>query len=240
MIGDVSSLGTILGIWAHPDDEAYLMGGVMAMAADAGQHIACVTATLGDAGETADPHRWPQQHLRRIREAELDRALAVLGVNDHECLHLPDGQLADLDPAGPVGHLVTAIERVRPDTVITFGSDGMTGHPDHKTVSTWTGMALAHGNAPARLLFATKTHAWAGDFPDINQEVFPPGLPPRIAEERAWSLSLADTTLERKVQALEAHASQTTGIIRAFGRDRYAEWVRLEAFQPVPQDVAAT
>ena len=33
---DVAELGTIVGIWAHPDDEAYLSGGLMAMARDEG------------------------------------------------------------------------------------------------------------------------------------------------------------------------------------------------------------
>ena len=44
---DVSALGTVLGIWAHPDDEVYLSGGLMAMARDRGQRVVCVTATLG-------------------------------------------------------------------------------------------------------------------------------------------------------------------------------------------------
>ncbi len=53
-------LGTILGVWAHPDDEAYLMAGTALVAAAAGSTIACVTATAGDAGESADEDRWPR------------------------------------------------------------------------------------------------------------------------------------------------------------------------------------
>ena len=45
---DVAELGTILGIWAHPDDEAYLSGGLMALARDNGQRVVCVTATRGE------------------------------------------------------------------------------------------------------------------------------------------------------------------------------------------------
>jgi LmbE family N-acetylglucosaminyl deacetylase len=37
--------GTILSIWAHPDDETYLAGGVMAAASANGQRVVCVTAT---------------------------------------------------------------------------------------------------------------------------------------------------------------------------------------------------
>lgn len=37
----VAALGTILGVWAHPDDEAYLSGGLMALARDAGSRVVC-------------------------------------------------------------------------------------------------------------------------------------------------------------------------------------------------------
>ena len=44
--------------------------------------------------------------------------------------------------------------RSRPDTVLTFGPDGVTGHPDHRTVSAWTGAAFAAAAPGARLLHA--------------------------------------------------------------------------------------
>lgn len=230
MTDAVAQLGSILGIWAHPDDEAYLMAGLAALAVDAGQRVACVTATLGDAGETADAERWPQERLRDIRRAELDASLAVVGITDHTCLGLPDGGLADLPPAAPVADLAAIVDRVRPDTVITFGPDGMTGHPDHATISAWTAAAVDRAAPGARLLFATKTEEWAAAFADVNPDIFPPGLPPTATD--ATVLDLDDATLERKVRALEAHASQTTGLIETFGRQRYAEWSRLEAFRP--------
>ncbi|MGH3589327.1 MAG: PIG-L deacetylase family protein, partial [Pseudonocardia sp.] len=43
-------LGTILGVWAHPDDETYLCGGLMARAARSGDRVVCVTATRGEQG----------------------------------------------------------------------------------------------------------------------------------------------------------------------------------------------
>ncbi len=228
---DVAELGTLLGVWAHPDDEAYLAAGLMAAAVDAKQHVACVTATLGDAGQTADPVRWPTQELPDIRRAELGRALEVLGVTDHECLDLPDGGLADFDPHAPVARIADVVERVRPDTVITFGPDGMTGHPDHQTVSTWATAALELAGHHATVLWATKTEAWVQAFADLVDAVFPAGLPPRTSAAQAWELVLDDDALARKLRALEAHASQTSGLVDAVGRDRYAESVRHEAFR---------
>jgi LmbE family N-acetylglucosaminyl deacetylase len=228
----IEELGTVLGIWAHPDDEAFLMAGVMALASDAGQGVACLTATLGAAGETADEARWPRERLLDVRRAELERSLAILGVSDHQCLDLPDGGLADLDASEHVPDLVAAIERVGPDTVITFGPDGMTGHPDHRTISAWAQEAVADAATGARLLFATKTPEEAEAFEDIDLEIFPPGLPPVTPREEAVTIALDDDTLERKVRALEAHASQTSGLIASLGPERFADWVRLEAFRP--------
>jgi LmbE family N-acetylglucosaminyl deacetylase len=54
VMSDIRELGTVLSIWAHPDDEAYLCDGIMAMAAAAGSRVVCVTAARGELGVT-DP-----------------------------------------------------------------------------------------------------------------------------------------------------------------------------------------
>jgi LmbE family N-acetylglucosaminyl deacetylase len=87
---DVAELGTIVGIWAHPDDEAYLSGGLMAMARDNGQRVVCVTATRGELG-TPDPVAWPPDRLAAERTRELARCLAVLGVHEHHWLDYATG-----------------------------------------------------------------------------------------------------------------------------------------------------
>lgn len=49
-LSDLSQLGTVMTVWAHPDDETYLSGALCAMLRDAGQRVVCVTATRGEAG----------------------------------------------------------------------------------------------------------------------------------------------------------------------------------------------
>src|SRR6476660_1626515 len=92
-ITDAARLGTVLGIWAHPDDEAMLTAGLMAAAREAGNRVVCVTATLGEHG-TDDPGCWPPGRLARIRECELRALLAALGVTEHHLLGLTDGTCA--------------------------------------------------------------------------------------------------------------------------------------------------
>jgi hypothetical protein len=62
-ITNAVGLGTVLGIWAHPDDEAFLSAGLMAAARDVGQRVVCVTATLGEhgtaTGNAGQRRGWP-------------------------------------------------------------------------------------------------------------------------------------------------------------------------------------
>ena len=74
---EVSELGTILGVWAHPDDEAYLSAALMAAARRNDQRVYVVTATKGEAG-TWDEERWPTPKMGEIRDAELMRCLSRL------------------------------------------------------------------------------------------------------------------------------------------------------------------
>ena len=111
---DVSKLGTIMAIWAHPDDEAYLSGGLMAVARDAGSRVVCVTATRGELG-SPDPQAWPPDRLAAERTRELEQCLKVLDVREHEWLGYQDGQCAAGGESEPVARLSEAIERIRPD-----------------------------------------------------------------------------------------------------------------------------
>lgn len=236
---DVADLGTVLGVWAHPDDECYLMAGTALAAAAAGSHVACVTATAGEAGESADDRRWPRERLAAIRRAELGAALDVLGVHDHTWLGLPDGALSSLDPARGVELLRAVVERVRPDTVLTFGPDGMTGHPDHVAVAAWAETAAAEVmGARCRVLAATRTQACVDDLPDVYAAVYtsspPPCTPP---EELALALRLTGDPLDRKVRALELQASQTSGLVEWMGASRFRQWVADELWvrrRPTP------
>src|SRR5262245_103589 len=92
---DIDRLGSILCIFAHPDDETFLAGAVMAAAAERGARVTCVSATAGEQG-TDDPVAWPPERLGRVRRWEAAAAMAVLGVADHRFLDLPDGGLATL------------------------------------------------------------------------------------------------------------------------------------------------
>jgi LmbE family N-acetylglucosaminyl deacetylase len=232
-ITDAAQLGTVLGIWAHPDDEAFLSAGLMAAARDAGRRVVCVTATLGEHG-TSDPGSWPPNRMARVRERELQASLAALGVTEHHLLGLTDGTCAAAPHELVVAHLARVIDRVEPDTIVTFGPDGMTGHEDHQTVSAWATEARAIAAPRARLLYATTTEEFVEGWEPAREafDVFlADGLPLRTpASALAAELRLAPADLDRKIVALRAQASQISGLLAALGEERFRQWWSTEAF----------
>jgi len=96
---------TLLAVHAHPDDEAIGTGGTMAKAVAAGHRVVLVTCTRGELGEIVVPDlATPENHRRlgELRAAELEAALAELGVTEWDNLGYRDsdmmGRPGNLDP----------------------------------------------------------------------------------------------------------------------------------------------
>ena len=220
----MDDLGTVLMIWAHPDDETYLAGGLSRALTDAGHRVVCLTATRGEAGGTAEG-------LGVIRTAELESALRVLGVDEHHWLDHPDGGCAAVDPDEAAATVGAILDDVQPDSVITFGPDGFTGHPDHQAVSAWTDLAVEGATKRPRVLHAVRREHVVDRELDEDFGVFDLG-PPRVCSdaELAVRLDLDDALLDRKVEALLRQGSQTGALVEAVGLDRFRAWVAVESF----------
>ena len=234
-------LGGLLCVFAHPDDEAYLAGALMAVAADAGRRVVCVTATRGELGFPDDDPRSIEERAA-LRTAELDECLAILGVTEHVWLDHPDGGCADVPLDNPVGRLVEIIDEVRPDHVLTFGPDGQTYHPDHIATGRWTTLACDRAEHDTRLLYATMTPEWANAFGkhvDLAEVMMVPDVEvPTVEPDELslWFVAEGDV-LERKWQALRCQTSQTGGLIALMGVDAYRRFLVDEFFRdPRPAD----
>jgi LmbE family N-acetylglucosaminyl deacetylase len=234
---------TLLGVWAHPDDETYLSAGLMLRVARAGGRVACFTATSGEQG-TDDPDAWPPRRLAAQRRRELVAALDRVGVHESRMLGLPDGGCDALGPereTAVVAALTGLMEDLRPDLVVTFGPDGITGHPDHVAVSRWTTDAWSDAGRPGSLLYATTTSAFQERHGELHRrvELFPPGYPrPCEDDEIALEVSLDPEELRRKRAALAAHASQTDMLAAVMGEDAFTHWWDIESFRlPRPAEI---
>jgi LmbE family N-acetylglucosaminyl deacetylase len=226
----------MLGVWAHPDDEAYLSAALMARVVDAGGSVTVVTATLGEQG-SADPALAGTAAFGSQREGELRRCLAELGVTDLRVLGVPDGGCPEADAEQQVAAIAAVIDEVDPEVVVTFGPDGMTWHPDHQAVSAWTTQAWARTGATADLLYASMTEEFASTHQALHERI---GLFADWGPGHAATIPLAEVALEaamtpaelaRKRRALGHHASQIDGVVAAFGEASYLQWLHQETYR---------
>jgi LmbE family N-acetylglucosaminyl deacetylase len=213
-----------------------MSAGIMAAAVANGQRVACLTATHGEAGETADESRWPAAELGAIRSQELDRSLAHLGVTEHYWLDYHDGGMQGVKMDAPVSQIATVIRRVRPDSILTFCTDGFTGHTDHQTIRTWAIAAAVLAESRAQVWQATeiteKYDLVGRNCHEIVDLYFNIDEPTTVPIDQAdLYFELDDKLLQRKIDSLKIQASQTSRLFAHPEGEGFAQaYFRSECF----------
>ena len=165
----------LLACFAHPDDEAFPVGGALAAHAARGVEIRLVTTTSGEEGEIRQEGAATRETLGSIRRIELACAVRALGLSAHTVWDYRDSGMAGWPsnkhpnafikaPANEiVEQLVAEIRRFRPQVVLTFDPTGLYGHPDHIAICQHTTkafrLAADPGSFPQQLTRGMKTHA---------------------------------------------------------------------------------
>ena len=196
-------------IFAHPDDETFCVGGIVAKYAAAGHEVHLWCATDGDAGKSAGVPVSSREELAALRRRELAEAARILGISSVTLGGYRDAELPRADAASLVADIVAFIRRRRPTVILTLGPEGApTGHPDHAATSRvataaffLSGLATSHadqGLAPHR---AARLFYQAWDFPFADKRLKLESVPgtARI-DVRDWK--------DRKAAAFAAHATQ--------------------------------
>ena len=133
----------LLACFAHPDDEAFPIGGSLAAHSSRGVNIRLITATSGEEGEVRSPGLAIPDGLGSLRREELSCSVHTLGLQSHHVLGYRDSGMAGT-PANNLPEafinvpqeeiveiLVREIRTFRPQVVLTFEPGGLYGHPDH-------------------------------------------------------------------------------------------------------------
>lgn len=131
-----------LGVFAHPDDETFCMGGTIAKLVASGAEAMIVSFTQGEGGQIRDSKVATRNTLGSVRAKELEEACKHLGVQHVSCLDYGDGKLKDIDFNILVEKIVQVIREFKPDIVVTFDDGGAYGHPDHIAISRATTAAF--------------------------------------------------------------------------------------------------
>jgi LmbE family N-acetylglucosaminyl deacetylase len=192
----------VLAVGAHADDMDVTAGGAMAAWSDAGAKVHYLVLTDGGKG-TADRPMDRAEIVARRRD-EQAAAARTLGVAKVESLDFGDGELVNSDEVRR--EVVKAIRRLQPDVVVTLDpallynpARGIINHADHRAA----GQAVLDAVYPlARNLNA---------FPELLKEGLQPHKVKTVLlaqpQEPNFVIDIS-ATMERKLRALEAHASQ--------------------------------
>jgi N-acetyl-1-D-myo-inositol-2-amino-2-deoxy-alpha-D-glucopyranoside deacetylase len=181
--GGASSGGGVLLVHAHPDDEVFGTGGLIAQAVAEGRRVDLVVCTGGEEGEIHDPELDPEEERHRlgeIRAAELACSLEALRGSGPGELHLhklgyrDSGMMGTEPNANPdcfwqadlgeaTGRLVSVIRAARPAVMVTYDANGNYGHPDHIQAHRVAVAAMQAAADPSRHPEAGASH-WVDKF----------------------------------------------------------------------------
>lgn len=188
----------VLAVFAHPDDEAFGPGGLIAKLANRGAAVHLLCATKGEAGRNAGH-----------RDKELLEAAKVLGIKKVEFLGFKDGEIGNNDLARLEKIITAKIKAFKPDLIITYDLNGISGHLDHIAIASATTQSFKKSKVAKYLYHAAIPKSYTDKMGDYF--VFrPEGRKP---EEIDLVLDISDVW-EIKVEAMFKHKSQLGDVKR--------------------------
>jgi len=190
----------LLAVFAHPDDETFRPGGTLALLAQRGVKVHVLTLTHGEAGSCGDPPLCTSEELPAVRERELRCACDHLGIEAPHLLDYVDGRLPEVDAETIITHILSVVNEVRPQILLGFGPDGLSGHPDHIIIGQWTSEAFRRAEGVAALYTIAVPQSLAET---LNMRQVHP------VPDEAIALTVdVSSVWETKLAAMRCHATQ--------------------------------
>lgn len=227
-------------VFAHPDDEAFAVGGTIVTYAARGVGCDLFCATNGDAGRSSGVPVSSREELGTLRRNELISAARLLGLRSLEMPGHPDGALAGVDPDLLVGEVVRRLREWRSEVVVTFGPEGgRNAHRDHRAIS--RAATAAFFLAGLETQFPEQLDA-GGLRPHSPSRLYYCAWQPPAAGEELRGLSVSPTAgvpVGAEAQAVKrraflAHVTQRTLLPRFETAEGPIEWFALAAGRPQP------
>ena len=242
-----SALPTVLAVYAHPDDEVFHGGGMLAHLSERGSRVVLACATRGEEGK-AHPSVQPVDDLPALRAEELRQSCEHLGLEPPVFLGFHDSArkerlrrdnpraLANVDMLEVERTIQRVIADVRPRIIITFDPHGGYYHPDHMAVhraatAAFFSSGVLGDDAPERLYYSgfslpayrehtARSRGW-GVTEGLDETVF------ALAPSSIALLFDARPYMPRKRAAFNAHRSAFGGADDVF-----------HAFEPIMAEEA--
>ncbi|GAA0511548.1 PIG-L deacetylase family protein [Deinococcus depolymerans] len=218
----VNAHPTLLAVFAHPDDEAFSVGGTLTHYARRGVNVVLACATRGEAGKITVPGMTVDD-LGAQREQELREACRALEIPDPVFLDYHDSgryertrhddpkAMMNVNPLDVEVKLRDLIARVQPQVMVTFDPHGGYGHVDHLQIHRATSAAFFSagslpGGGPRRLFFTAMSVESAAGIARMGE-----GLDPLVygVSEDTFAVRMdVSAYAQNKRAALAAHGTQ--------------------------------
>jgi len=209
----------VVVVVAHPDDESFPCGSLIARSVADGAHVSVLCATRGEAGERVPDDVTDHLPLAELREGELRAAAALLGVEHVELLGFTDsgfdgpigaGALCDASVASVTALLVRRLGELRADHVITF--DGSDEHRDHLHLRAALEAAASELHIPLTMASLPNSlmRRWVGEMQQLNPDTVYLGIDLDALGAPDAELTTLDSTefFELRLAAIATHRSQ--------------------------------
>ncbi|HEY8678864.1 MAG TPA: PIG-L deacetylase family protein [Candidatus Dormibacteraeota bacterium] len=208
----------LLVVMPHPDDECFGSASTIARYAAEGATVGLVTMTRGGAGLWNGREAGDLRRLTDVREMELRGAADALGVTFLEVFDYPDGALEKIEEVDAVrerfiGDVVQCIRMHRPQVIVTFGPEGVYGHPDHKVLSRLVVQACTRSGDPGQYELESVALGIAPWYP--SKLYFQSATPATVAALKLPAPSAITTRIsitgfeDARIRAFTAHRTQT-------------------------------
>lgn len=232
-------MSTILVISAHPDDETLFSGGTVARYAQQGHTVFILETTRGEGGEVGEPPLTTRENLAAVREQEVREAVRILDARDIFFLPYIDPYMEingiarriDVPLADFAAAIDKYVRKIEPDLIITHGSNGEYGHPQHIYTHRATRLALSNGHTRTALMSWSAWHA--------------PSERERVLNENDEADIITDISPwhDIKVAAALCHKTQHAMFLRNSGASSITDMVwKTETFHiwqgPLPDDLS--
>jgi LmbE family N-acetylglucosaminyl deacetylase len=204
-VGRAAPPARILAIFAHPDDEISV-GPVLSKYAESGHQVHLITITSGQVGDAnTDVPRG--RELGETRERELRCSAQKLGILPPTPLGFMDGDISSWRTLESIRARVRELaHQIRPQLIVTWGPDGLSGHPDHRVASAIATEIFQEpwpeGGAPQKLYYFALP-ASVSPTPAIGA-----GDRAAVGDELITTIIDAEPFLDRTRQAMHCHQTQ--------------------------------